>query len=205
VPGHKRGRGNAALTAFLGEKCLANDVNSMRPLDNLCHPVSVIFQANGLAAEAFGAAHAFFMVGGTTSGVQAMVMTACKRGEKIILPRNVHISVINALVLCGAVPVYVSPEIDRKLGIALGMSVPEVERAVRDNPDAKAVLVNNPTYYGICSDLRRITQLAHQYGMMVLADEAHGTHFYFGKACPSRPWRRGPIWRRSACISRAAR
>lgn len=184
VPGHKRGKGNPELTAFLGEKCLSVDVNSMKPLDNLCHPVSVIRDAEDLAAQAFGAEHAFFMVNGTTSAVQAMVMSTCKKGDKIILPRNVHISAINSLVICGAVPVYVSPEIDHELGIALGMSVAEVERAIRSHPDAKAVLVNNPTYYGICSNLRKIVELAHQNGMKVLVDEAHGTHFYFGEHMP---------------------
>lgn len=184
VPGHKRGKGNPELTAFLGEKCLSVDVNSMKPLDNLCHPVSVIRDAEDLAAQAFGAEHAFFMVNGTTSAVQAMVMSTCKKGDKIILPRNVHISAINSLVICGAVPVYVSPEIDRELGIALGMLVAEVERAIRSHPDAKAVLVNNPTYYGICSNLRKIVELAHQNGMKVLVDEAHGTHFYFGEHMP---------------------
>ena len=104
VPGHKRGRGNPELTAFLGQQCVGVDVNSMKPLDNLCHPVSVIREAEELAADAFGAAHAFLMVGGTTSSVQSMVLTACKRGDEIILPRNVHRSVLNALVLCGAVP-----------------------------------------------------------------------------------------------------
>lgn len=103
VPGHKRGRGNPELTNFLGQQCVGVDVNSMKPLDNLCHPVSVIQKAEKLAADAFGAAHAFLMVGGTTSSVQSMVLTACKRGEEIILPRNVHKSVINALVLCGAI------------------------------------------------------------------------------------------------------
>ena len=130
VPGHKRGRGNAELTEFLGEKCLSVDVNSMKMLDNLCHPVSVIREAEQLAAEAFGAAHAFFMVGGTTSAVQAMVMTACKHGDKIIMPRNVHRSAINALILCGAVPVYVNPEMDPELGISLGMSVQGVAKAI---------------------------------------------------------------------------
>ena len=109
VPGHKRGRGNPELTEFLGQKCVGVDVNSMKPLDNLCHPVSVIREAEELAADAFGAAHAFLMVGGTTSSVQTMVLTACKRGDEIILPRNVHRSVLNALVLCGAIPVYVNP------------------------------------------------------------------------------------------------
>ena len=184
VPGHKRGRGNPELTAFLGEQCVGIDVNSMKPLDNLCHPVSVIRDAEELMAEAFGAAHAFLMVGGTTSAVQSMVLAACKRGDKIILPRNVHRSVINALVLCGAVPVYVNPEVDHRLGIALGMRVSQVERAIEENPDAVAVLVNNPTYYGICSDLRAIVKLAHAHHMLVLADEAHGTHFYFGENMP---------------------
>ncbi|HJC21566.1 MAG TPA: aminotransferase class V-fold PLP-dependent enzyme [Candidatus Butyricicoccus avicola] len=184
VPGHKRGRGNPELTALLGEQCVKLDVNSMKPLDNLCHPVSVIREAEELAAEAFGAAHAFLMVGGTTSAVQSMVLSVAKRGEKIILPRNVHRSVMGAMVLCGAIPVYIDPACDDRLGIPLGMSVSDVERAIRENPDAKAILVNNPTYYGICSDLRRIVQLAHAHGMLCLADEAHGTHFYFGENLP---------------------
>lgn len=184
VPGHKRGKGNPDLTNFLGEKCLSVDANSMKMLDNLCHPVSVIKEAEELAAEAFGAAQAFFMVGGTTSAVQSMVLSVCKRGEKIILPRNVHRSVINIMVLSGAVPVYVNPDTNHELGIALGMRVSEVEKAIRENPDAKAVFVNNPTYYGICSNLKAITELAHANGMKVLVDEAHGTHFYFGKGLP---------------------
>lgn len=184
VPGHKRGRGNAELTSFLGEACLSVDVNSMKPLDNLCHPVSVIKEAEEIAAEAFGAANAFFMVGGTTSAVQSMILYACKSGDKIIMPRNVHRSAINALILCDAVPVYVNPDVNNQLGIALGMSVEQVEKAIEENPDAKAVLVNNPTYYGICSDMKKITELAHSKGMLVLVDEAHGTHFYFGDNFP---------------------
>lgn len=184
VPGHKRGRGNPELAALLGEKCVNMDVNSMKPLDNLCHPISVIRDAEILAAEAFGAAHSFLMVGGTTSAVQSMVLSVVKSGEKIILPRNVHRSVMGAIVLCGAVPVYVNPECDPKLGIPLGMSVSAVERAIKANPDAKAILVNNPTYYGICSDLRSIVKIAHEHNMLCLADEAHGTHFYFGENLP---------------------
>lgn len=184
VPGHKQGRGNPMLKEFLGEKCLSVDVNSMKPLDNLCHPVSVIKEAEELAADAFGAKHAFFMVNGTTSAVQAMVMSVCKKGEKIIMPRNVHRSAINALVISGAVPIYINPGVNKKLGIPLGMCVEDVKRAIKKNPDAKAVLVNNPTYYGICSNLKEITKLAHEYGMYVLVDEAHGTHFYFGEKMP---------------------
>ena len=184
VPGHKRGKGNPELTGFLGAQCMSVDVNSMKPLDNLCHPVGVIKEAEELAAEAFGAAHAFFMVGGTTSSVQTMILSTVKKDDKIILPRNVHQSVINALVLCGAIPIYVNPQTNPRLGISLGMSVSDVEKSIGENPDAKAVFVNNPTYYGICSDLKRITHIAHENGMRVLVDEAHGTHFYFGENMP---------------------
>ncbi len=184
VPGHKRGRGNPALTEFLGQRCLEADVNSMKPLDNLCHPISVIRDAEILAAQAFGATHSFFMTGGTTQAVQAMILTVCKPGDKIILPRNVHRSAINALILCGAIPVYVNPQVDERLGISLGMKAQEVADAIKNNPDAKAVLVNNPTYYGICSDIETITRVAHEHGLKVLADEAHGTHFYFNKKLP---------------------
>ena len=184
VPGHKRGKGNKELTDFLGEKCLSVDVNSSRPLDNLCHPMTVIKEAEDLTAQAFGASNSFFMVNGTSSGVQAMIMASCKEGEKIILPRNVHRSVIHSLILSGAIPIYVNPEIHDKLGIPLGMSTQKVREAILINKEAKAVLVNNPTYYGICSNLKEITGFAHQNGMKVLADEAHGTHLYFHKDLP---------------------
>lgn len=184
VPGHKRGRGNPELVSLLGEKCVSLDLNSMKPLDNLCHPVSVIREAEELAAEAFGSENAFLMVGGTTSAVQSMIISTCKPGEKIILPRNVHKSAINALVLCGAIPVYVEPEVNRHIGIALGMDINKMEKAIVENPDAVAILINNPTYYGICSDLKALTDMAHKHGLKMLVDEAHGTHLYFGKDLP---------------------
>ena len=184
VPAHKSGRGNPELTEYLGARAMAMDVNSMKPLDNLGHPVSVIKEAQQLAADAFGADDAFFMVNGTTSAVQAMIMATCSAGDEIILPRNVHRSAINALVVCGAIPVYINPGQDKRLGIPLGMSLADVRKAIAEHPSAKAILVNNPTYYGICSDLVEIVALAHAAGMRVLADEAHGTHFYFHEELP---------------------
>lgn len=184
VPGHKGGRGNKELKYFLGDDCTKLDMNSMKPLDNLCHPISVIKDAQELTAEAFGAAEAFFIVNGTTQAVQAMIMASCKSGDKVIMPRNVHRSAINALVVCGAIPVYVNPGTNKELGIPLGMTVSDVKKAIRDNPDAKAILVNNPTYYGICSNLKEIVRMAHKRNMLVLVDEAHGTHFYFHDDLP---------------------
>lgn len=185
VPGHKGGRGTPELTEFLGLDCLKVDVNSMKPLDNLIHPTSVIKAAEELAAEAFGAEAAFFMVNGTTAAVQAMIMSTCKAGEKIIIPRNVHRSSINALVVNGAIPVYINPGVNHELGIPLGMSVQDIKEAMQQHPDAKAVFVNNPTYYGICSNLKEIVKIAHEHGMRVLVDEAHGAHFYFGENLPN--------------------
>lgn len=184
VPGHKRGRGNPELAQLLGERCVSLDVNSMKPLDNLCHPVSVIRDAEELAAEAFGAEHAFLMVGGTTSAVQSMILTVCKTGDKIILPRNVHRSAINALVLCGAIPVYVDMKVEEKIGIALGLETEALKNTIKQHPEAVAVLVNNPTYYGICSDMKEIVEIAHKAGMKVLVDEAHGTHLSFVEELP---------------------
>lgn len=127
VPGHKRGRSNSELKAFIGEKAITIDANSMELLDNLSHPVSVIKEAEQLAAEAFGAKHAFFMVNGTTSAVQNMVYSVVKEGQKIILPRNVHKSVINALVMCGGIPVYVETPYNAELEISTGMPLEYVE------------------------------------------------------------------------------
>ncbi|MGT2802362.1 aminotransferase class I/II-fold pyridoxal phosphate-dependent enzyme [Streptococcus henryi] len=184
VPGHKRGRGNPELVELLGEKCVGIDVNSMKPLDNLGHPVSIIREAEELAAEAFGAAHAFLMIGGTTSSVQSMILATCKAGDKIILPRNVHKSAINALVLCGAIPIYIEMSVNPQIGIALGLENDRVAQAIKEHPDAKAVLINNPTYYGICSDLKGLTEMAHAAGMKVLVDEAHGAHLHFTDQLP---------------------
>ncbi|MDO4813536.1 MAG: aminotransferase class V-fold PLP-dependent enzyme [Gemella sp.] len=184
VPGHKRGRSSRELTDFLGEQAVSMDANSMKMLDNLSHPVSVIKEAEELAAEAFGAKHAFFMVNGTTGAVQNMIYATIKAGEKIILPRNVHKSVINALIMCGGLPVYVDSPLQEELEISTGMPLSELEKVIENNPDAKAILVNNPTYYGICSDLKGIVELAHSKGMLVLVDEAHGSHLYFGENLP---------------------
>lgn len=184
VPIHKRGQGNRELEEFMSEGCTMFDFNSSDSLDNILSPHGVIRHAEKLMAEAFGAKEALFMVNGTSSAVQTMIIASCSPGDKIILPRNVHISVINALIIAGAIPIYVSPGFNERLGLALGVSIEDLICAIKENLDAKAILVNNPTYYGICSNLKKIVEIGHKHNMLVLVDEAHGTHNYFYEESP---------------------
>lgn len=184
VPGHKHGKGIPEFAEFVGNKVLEIDVNSMKSLDNISSPISVIKEAEELMADAYYSDHAFFLVNGTSAGVQAMIMSVCNPGEKIIMPRNAHKSAINGLILSGAIPVYVQPETNDRLGIAMGVSVESVERAIAKNPDVKAVFLINPTYYGAISDIKAIIKIAHKHGMAVVVDEAHGAHFGFHDELP---------------------
>lgn len=185
VPGHKHGIGTPELQAFFGEQLMAIDVNSMKCLDNIGSPISVIKEAQELMADAYGADESFFLTNGTSSGVQAMILAACQAGDKIILPRNAHKSAINALILGGITPVYVQPEMSERLGIAMGVSLDSVRQVIEQNPDAKAVFLINPTYYGAGSDIVAITRLCHEHDMAVLVDEAHGAHLHFHPELPT--------------------
>ncbi|MBP2027465.1 arginine/lysine/ornithine decarboxylase [Acetoanaerobium pronyense] len=184
VPGHKHGKGTKELVDFFGERVMRIDVNSMKCLDNIGNPVSVIKEAQDLLADAYGADHAFFLTNGTSSGVQAMIMSACQAGDKVILPRNAHKSAINALILGGITPVYVQPEMDENLGIAMGVTLDKIREAIAINPEAKAVFLINPTYYGASSNLKAIVELCHKNDMAVLVDEAHGAHLHFHEELP---------------------
>lgn len=184
VPGHKHGKGLKEFTDYVGKAIMEIDVNSMEDLDNLANPVGVIREAHELAAKAFGADNAYFLINGTTSGIQTMIMAATEPGDKIIMPRNAHKSAFSSLILSGVIPVYLYPEINEEFDIALGVKAEEVKRAIISNPDAKAILILNPTYYGITSELKDIIEIAHSYNMAVLCDEAHGSHFYFHPTMP---------------------
>lgn len=184
VPGHKHGIGIREMTDYFGKTMLELDVNAMKCLDNICNPIGVIKEAEDLAAKAYGAEHAFFLVNGTTSGVQAMIMSVCEPGDKIILPRNAHKSAVTALILSGAVPIYIQPEVNEDLGIAMGVSVKEIEKTIEEYHDARAIFLINPTYYGATSDLKSIVRIAHENEMAVLVDEAHGAHMKFHDELP---------------------
>ena len=179
VPGHKQGRGIPELRDYIGERALQMDANGMEDLDYINNPTGAIFEAEKLLALAYGAQNAYFLVNGTTAGVQAMIMSACDPGDKIIIPRNAHKSTIGGIILSGVMPVYVQPEINERLGIAMGVTVESIKKAIKENPHAKAVFLINPTYYGAASDMKSIVRAAHRHGMTVLVDEAHGAHMCF--------------------------
>jgi len=185
MPGHKGGNvfKKAALQDF-DIDLLKLDVTEVPGIDNLHCPESAIMIAQELAAEAFGAEHTFFLVNGTTAGIYSMIMAATNPGDKIIIPRNCHRSVTGAVILGKLHPIYICPEVDDKLGIASGISSDTVQKAIMDNTDAKAVVITNPTYYGVCTDLEKIASIVHKHNMLLLVDEAHGAHFGFNKKLP---------------------
>ena len=185
IPGHKKGAGMApAFRDFIGHNALSIDLINIKPVDDLHHPSGIIKDAQALAAQAFHADCTFFSVQGTSGAIMAMILSTVGPDEKIIIPRNAHKSIMSAIVLSGAIPVFMAPEIDQELGVAHGVSLATVRRAVGENPDAKALLVINPTYYGVASDLRGIVEEAHAADMPVLVDEAHGAHLYFHPDLP---------------------
>ena len=184
VPGHKKGALPTRFSESLAQRGLALDQNSMPELDLLDHPRGVIRDAESLLANLYGADEGFFLVNGSTFGVQAMIMAACPPGAKILLPRNVHKSAINALILTGAVPVFLAPETDARWGISHGLTLETVKEAVSEHPDAAALLVVNPTYYGAASDLAAIVAYCHRRQIAVLVDEAHGAHLHFHDDLP---------------------
>jgi len=185
TPGHKRGVGiSPRLADLLGEALFRADLTELSELDNLFAPQGVIQQAQQLAAEAFGASQTWFLVNGSTCGIEAAILATCGMGDKIILPRNVHSSVVAGLILSGAMPIFVNPEYDPVLDIAHSITPASVQAALKQHPDAKAVMIVYPTYYGICGDVEAIARITHQYNIPLLVDEAHGAHFAFHPQLP---------------------
>lgn len=185
IPGHKKGSGmDPIFKEFIGENALSIDLINIAPLDDLHQPHGIIKEAQQLAAQAFGADHTFFSVQGTSGAIMTMIMAVCGPGEKIIVPRNVHKSIMTAIVFSGAVPIFIHPEIDKDLGISHGITTESVTRALTEHPDAKGLLVINPTYFGIAGDLKQIVDIAHSFGVPVVVDEAHGVHIHFHEDLP---------------------
>lgn len=185
IPGHKAGRGmDPEFRKFIGDPAFSIDLINIAPLDDLHHPIGMIAEAQKLTAEAFGADYSFFSVQGTSGAIMTMIMSVVGPGDGILLPRNIHKSVLSAVILSGARPYFLQPEVDLRLGIAHGVTLESVRKALKAHPDVKAILLINPTYFGVAADLRGIAELAHAHGVAVLVDEAHGAHVGFHPRLP---------------------
>ncbi|MDY6897469.1 MAG: aminotransferase class I/II-fold pyridoxal phosphate-dependent enzyme [Cyanobacteriota bacterium] len=185
TPGHKQGKGiSSKLINYFGNSIFKADLTELTELDCLFAPEGVIQQAQQLAAEAFGASQTWFLVNGSTCGIEAAILATCCDRDKIILPRNVHSSVISGLILSGAIPIFINPEYDTNLDIAHSITIESLSKALQKHPDAKAVMMVYPTYYGVCGDIKTIAELTHKYNIPLIVDEAHGSHFAFHPELP---------------------
>lgn len=186
VPGHKKGTGIfKEFKEFLGENVFKIDVTTFDLVDSLQNPVGAIKEAESLTAQTYGADKSFFSVQGTSGAIEAMILSCVKDGDKILIPRNVHKSITAALILSRAIPIYMEPDIDIHLGIAHGISYSVIEKHLQETPDIKAVLIINPTYYGVATDIKSIASLVHKYNIPLLVDEAHGPHLSFSPDLPT--------------------
>ncbi|KAL2925094.1 Arginine decarboxylase, partial [Bienertia sinuspersici] len=187
-PGHNLGhKAPFSLTQLIGKSPFHYDVGEIK---DQFTPQSPIIDAEKQAAEVFGASNTWFLLGGSTCGVLAAIMGTCSPGDTLILPRNCHISVISALVLCGAIPKYVFPDYDSHWDFATS-----VEKAIREleleGKQPAAVLITSPTYNGICSNVTEISKLCHSRNIPLIVDEAHGAHFSFHPQLPISSLKQG--------------
>lgn len=184
TPGHKLGVGAPHTLKTWMEPALPYDLGVMYALDDLHEPEGSLKEAQDLAAQLYGADHTWFSINGTTALIETMIMGTVGAGDTIIIPREAHRSVMSGLILSGAKPVYLEGRFDERWGVPLGTTPAEVERVLADHPEAKAIVLVNPNYYGIAIDLEAIVALAHKRGVIVLVDEAHGAHLPFGETLP---------------------
>lgn len=160
------------------------DVTEIDGTDNLHDPQEMILDSQIRAAKVFGAYKTYFLVNGTTVGIQAMILGVLKPGDQILIPRNCHRSIWSALILGGLEPIYINPEVDPKTGLALSLSPQTIEEKLEKHPKIKAVVITYPTYYGTCCDMKKISEIIHRKNKLLLVDEAHGAHLCFNRDLP---------------------
>ena len=185
TPGHKQGLGaHELLRELITPLGLQEEVSLMEELDDLHEPSMCIKEAQDLAAALYGADAAYFMINGTSGAIHAMIMGTLKPGDTVLIPRNAHRSMIGGLILAGVNPVFIQPRIDKKLGIPMGLEYEAIVAAAEAHPEAKALLLVYPTYYGVTIDLRKVADFVHSHNMLLLVDEAHGPHLRFNSRLP---------------------
>lgn len=192
TPGHMQGVGmEPSFREFVGDNICAIDLTPMPGLDDLLQPTQAVREAQELAAEAYDADHTFFLINGSTSGNQCMMMTAINPGDKIAVPRNSHKSMLGGLVMSGARPIYMQPEVDETLHMDHCVTPATVAKTLEEHPDLAAVYLVTPTYYGVAADIAEIVRITHDAGKMLLVDEAWGPHFHFHPELPLSATRAG--------------
>lgn len=184
VPGHKNGKIFEKYYSSFINNIGKLDITEIYGMDNLHSPNGIIKQAQEKASKFYGADHTFFLINGTTCGIYSMIMTATNPGDKIIVTRDCHRSVINGIILGGLIPIYVNPQIDDERFLSMGVLPDSIEKVLIQNPDVKAVVITYPNYYGICSDIEKIAEIVHKYNKLLLVDEAHGAHLKFNDKLP---------------------
>ena len=190
MPGHK-GEDfyrRAGYGDFL-DRMVSADITEIHGADNLFQAEDVILTVMKKYEKLYRVRKSYLLINGTSGGILAAVMAAVPKGKKLILTRNCHKSVFNALALAGAEPVYAYPELIPEYGISGALSAEETERLLSENPDAEAVILPSPNYYGICSDIRRIAEVVHRAGKILIVDQAHGAHLrFFSEFCRNSDW-----------------
>ncbi len=179
MPGHKR---NPMLCD--GIMPYEIDLTEIDGFDNLHNAESCILEVQNLAEKLYNVKKAFLLVNGATGGILSAVRAMTDKGDKVIVARNSHKSVYNALELCGLTPKYIVPKVDKEFGINCSITPSQAEKAIRENPDAKLLIITSPTYEGAVSDIKEISRIAHLHNVSVLVDEAHGAHFPFSDSFP---------------------
>jgi lysine decarboxylase len=185
IPGHKGGPGaDPGLVAVIGAAAVAHDIPGLTWGVDIGPSPTPFDQAQRLAAEAWGAARTWFLVSGASQGNLAAGLALAHYGDAVVLQRNGHSSTIDALVLSGMRPTFVSPEIDEELGIAHCITPEALDRALRETPDAVGAGIVSPTYFGSAADVRGLAEVAHAHDLPLVVDEAWGAHMAFHEDLP---------------------
>ncbi|WP_226671252.1 aminotransferase class I/II-fold pyridoxal phosphate-dependent enzyme [Metabacillus litoralis] len=185
VPGHKNGKVFMRQAEQIYKEVLSLDVTELTGLDDLHHPTDVIAESQQLTADLYGVKNSYFLVNGSTVGNMAMILACCNEGDEVLVQRNSHKSIINAVQLAGASPIFLTPKIDANYHVPSYVDMATIEHAIDCYPNAKALILSNPNYYGLTVNLNKVIQLAHEHHIPVLVDEAHGAHFIAGKGFPA--------------------
>lgn len=180
MPGHK---GKNTLVNW-GEYIPSIDTTEVEGMDNLLEPRGIIQESQDLTAEVFGAKATYYGVNGSTGSNYVALATITKPGDKILIQRNCHKSIYNALILNRLNPVYIYPNYNENFNVLTGLYPEDIEQMLTEQPDIKAVVLTYPNYYGVCSDLKKIADIIHKHNKILMVDEAHGPHMGFSDKLP---------------------